>query len=32
LKALEQAKKPKAHAELAIVSGVEKLVRTTLGK
>ena len=32
LKALEQAKKPKAHAELAIVSAVAKLVRTTVGK
>jgi hexosaminidase len=32
LKSLEQAKKPKAHAELAIISGIEKLVRTTVGK
>ena len=32
LKVLEQAKKPKAHAELAIVSAVAKLVRTTVGK
>ena len=32
LKFLEQAKKPKAHAELAVVSGIEKLVRMTLAK